>query len=134
MRRRRGGFGRKRFGDRGEQRPLDGVPDGDREREAFGPACEQPGRGLRDEVERRRVVADRPRDRAAERAVGVAIDEEPCRAVDHHRATRRRRVREVVDRTAQVFGDERPQLDREQLAPPVLHGLGHGSTLPSVAM
>ena len=80
-----GGFDGKRFGDRREQRSVDRIPDRDREREALGPSCEQSGRGLRDEVERRRVVADRPGDRTAERAPGVAVDEEPCRAVDDHR-------------------------------------------------
>ncbi len=67
-------------------------------------------------------MADRPGERAAERTAGIAVDEHPCRAVEHHCRPAGDGFGNGVDRAAEVLRDECPQLDREQLAAAVRHG------------
>ena len=89
---------RQRLGDGRQQRPLDGIPDGDREREPLGAPGEQAGVRLGDQVERRGVVAERPRQRGSERTSRIPVDQHPRPTVDHERGA----VGEAARRPASI--------------------------------
>ena len=119
-----GGGRRERLGHDGQQRAVLGVPDGDREGEPLRPAGELPGVVLDDQVQRGRVVANRPGERWSERPRGRSVDEHPRGGVVDERGSRREPLGFGDDVTTvvatEVLGDEGAQLDPEQPAAPVV--------------
>ena len=115
-----GGGRRERLGHDGQQRALLGIPDGDREGELLRPAGELPRVVLDDQVQRGRVVANRPGERRPERPRRRSVDEHPRRCVVDERSSRREPLGFGDDVATVVLGDEGPQLDPEQPAAPVV--------------
>ncbi len=112
-----GGRRRQRLGDGGQQCPFLGEPDRHREAEALGATGEHAGAVIGDEVQLRTSLADRPGERPAECAGGVAVDQHPGRVADDEGGAVGERLR--LGRhgdVAEVLGDEGAQLDTEQPA------------------
>ncbi len=75
---------------------------------------QQAGGPLGEQVERGRPVAQRPRQRRAESALGQVLDEQPGGAVDDECGAWREDSRFGVDRATEVVADERLQLEAAQ--------------------